>query len=36
MKQAKERLEQSFQSKYKDEGRRGYVDKMKYSAMLGK
>lgn len=36
IKQQKERMEQELRNKYNDGGRRGYVEKMKFSAMFGK
>lgn len=36
MRQQKERMEQEFRNKYNDSGRRSYVERMKYDAMMGK
>lgn len=36
IRQQKERMENEYQNKYNDSGRRGYVEKIKYQAMFGK
>ena len=36
LRQQKERLQEEYSSKYRDSGRRNYVDKMKYESLFEK